>query len=71
MAIHVKKLMTRGQSAWLNTIRRVSFNVYFNHQRLNVEHSKQKRNNIDFNQWLVGVTDGDGTFHFSQSKEGK
>jgi hypothetical protein len=27
-------------------------------------------NNIDFNQWLVGVTDGDGTFHFSQSMEG-
>lgn len=69
---HVKMLRTRGQSAWLNAI---TSTVHFNHQRLNVEHSIQNnkisRSNIDFNQWLVGLSDGDGTFHFSQSNQGK
>jgi Cytochrome C and Quinol oxidase polypeptide I/LAGLIDADG endonuclease len=60
----VKILLTWGQFAWVN---------FFTHQRLNVEHpSKFINNNITtqslnknkelFFQWLVGFTDGDGTF---------
>lgn len=61
----VKMLVTWGQFAW------VKFNT---HQRLNVEHPSKliKTNHINtqalnqnkelFYQWLVGFTDGDGTF---------
>ena len=64
----VKMLLTWGQFAWIN---------FFIHQRLNVEHpsklaSANTNNNITtlslnqnkelFYQWLVGFTDGDGTF---------
>jgi LAGLIDADG endonuclease len=28
----------------------------------------KKNTNIEFEPWLVGVTDGDGTFHFSENK---
>lgn len=59
----VKRLLTWGQFAW------VKFNT---HQRLNVEHPSKLTNNITtqalnqnkelFYQWLVGFTDGDGTF---------
>jgi len=65
----VKILLTWGQFAWVKD---------FTHQRLNVEHpSKMINNNITtqslnknkelFYQWLVGFTDGDGTFSISYS----
>ncbi len=28
------------------------------------------KNSTNFHEWLVGVTDGDGTFHFSKTKKG-
>ena len=28
------------------------------------------KNSTEFNEWLVGVTDGDGTFHFRKTKKG-
>lgn len=46
---------------------------YSSHQRLNVEHSIQKnilietKDTHNFHQWLVGVTDGNGTFQLVQS----
>lgn len=43
------------QYAWVNS------NNYSTHQRLNEEYLN-KNNKIWFKQWLVGVTDGDGTF---------
>src|ERR1700754_1260158 len=56
-------LLTWGQFAWVN---------FITHQRLNVEHPSILTNNITkqainqnkelFYQWLVGFTDGDGTF---------
>jgi len=63
----VKMLLTRRQFAWVN---------FLTHQRLNVEHPSNihltKTNIITtqalnlnkelFYQWLVGFTDGDGTF---------
>jgi len=52
---YVKIFFTRGQFAWDKII----FKKYFqSHQRLNVENP----NKIWFEQWLVGITDGDGSF---------
>lgn len=52
----VKTLVTRGQSAWINSI---------NSSEAIREVSTKK--DSEFEQWLTGVTDGDGTFHFTQS----
>lgn len=64
----VKMLLTWGQFAWIKS---------FIHQRLNVEYPFQFNNNITtqswhhnkklFFQWLVGFTDGDGTFSISNN----
>ena len=65
-----KNLLTRRQSAWLT-------NFSVNHQRLNVEHLNPLLNvNINktgisenkeiFYHWLVGFTDGDGTFSITR-----
>lgn len=66
------------QYAWDQTI-----TMFKSHQRLNVEHpkihdhsrwinkSKYYENKDNFSQWLVGFTDGDGTFNIYRSKEGK
>ena len=71
----------KGQFAWV--VQQFSFSA---HQRLNKEHpnilqlhdhskavNKSKYNeNIDnFQQWLVGFTDGDGSFTIYRAKEGK
>lgn len=59
--------------------------MFSTHQRLNVEHpnnkmhdhsrsinkSKYSENKDNFHQWLVGVTDGDGSFTISRLAEGK
>ena len=37
--------------------------------KLNKSQDIKKKEDI-FNNWLVGVVDGDGTFHFAQNKEG-
>lgn len=63
---HVKMSLTRGQCAWFSTLeeRRLSGDVknlqtVESHQRLNVEKHSQDW----LQQWLVGLTDGDGTFN--------
>jgi hypothetical protein len=53
---YVRMLSTRGQSACNTNGSKVL------HQRLNVEHPSSSW----FCQWLVGVTDGDGTFSISK-----
>lgn len=50
---YVKMFISRRQYAWVNN------KFYFIHQRLNGEYLNKK---IWFKQWLIGVTDGDGTF---------
>lgn len=40
-------------------------------QRVKGSEKAKGRSNLNFEQWLVGFTDGDGTFHFSKSKDGK
>ena len=70
--------ITRGLSAWvtLNNL------VLHNHLSTQISNSSEttrgifqgkgsKQTQSEFQQWLVGVTDGDGTFHFSCSKDGK
>ena len=67
------------QYAWDKTL--IMFN---SHQRLNVGHpnyihdhsrwinkSKYYENKENFHQWLVGFTDGDGSFTIYRSKDGK
>jgi hypothetical protein len=61
----VIKSMTRGQSAWFSSkvaeSSETTREVFFSR----VVVTDKKNTNIEFNQWLVGVTDGDGTFHIS------
>lgn len=57
---YVKMCMARRQCAWLLNTR-----LFSNHQRLNEEHFNNN-NLINFEQWLVGFTDGDGCFHIAK-----
>lgn len=68
MNIFIKQILQLWrQFAW---IRFVIINKLNIHQRLNVKHlisilrysSRVSTNQDLFNQWLVGMTDGDGTF---------
>ena len=54
---YVKTLMTRGQYAW------VAKKNFLTHQRLNKEYLVKNKKEW-FEQWLVGMTDGEGTFGF-------
>ena len=54
---YVKMWSSRGQYAWL-----VNKRSFTNHQRLNEENLTKNRRS-SFEQWLVGFTDGNGTFH--------
>lgn len=54
---YVKMSIARRRYAW------VVNKYYSTHQRLNKEYLKNNKN--WFEQWLVGMTDGDGTFHIA------
>lgn len=54
---YVKMFISRGQYAW------VTKRYFITHQRLNKEYLV-KNNKAWFEQWLVGITDGEGTFGF-------
>ena len=54
---YVRMLMTRGQYAW------VAKKFFVTHQRLNEEYLVKNKKEW-FEQWLVGMTDGEGTFGF-------
>jgi hypothetical protein len=56
---YVKIPISRGKYAWVNN------KYYSTHQRLNGEYLENNKNKIWFKQWLVGMTDGDGTFHIA------
>lgn len=58
---YVKMCISRRQRAWVEM---KTNKLYSTHQRLNKEHLNDK-NIIWFQQWLVGFTDGDGTFSIS------
>lgn len=66
---HVKRIKNMEQYAWENLIR-------FSHQRLsNSSNSlnklfnvKKSKNNFNFEKWLIGFTDGDGSFVIYKTK---
>ncbi len=58
---YVKMYMAWRQYAWL-----INKRTFTSHQRLNEEHLN--KNLFNFEQWLVGFTDGDGNFHISKQK---
>jgi len=68
----VKMLLTWGQFAWVNLITHQRLNVEHPSNLTNISSSNLSANNITtltlkqnkelFYQWLVGFTDGDGTF---------
>ena len=63
ISTYVKMCMSRRQCAWF-----VNKRLFTSHQRLNEEHLNDKTYKtvgILFQQWLVGFTDGDGSFHIS------
>lgn len=75
------KYLGSWQYAWEETVLMLT-----SHQRLNVEHpnnykkhdhsksinkSKYSENKNNFNSWLVGLTDGEGSFTISRLAEGK
>ena len=55
--------MTWGQSAWINLK-----SVGSSETKREVSSNRSSKEYTDDLQWLVGVTDGDGTFHFSEQK---
>lgn len=69
LGLAVIKSITWGQSAWVRKTKNFAGpsetkrRVFCNKKIIN-----KNNTNIEFEQWLVGVTDGDGTFHFSESK---
>lgn len=79
---YVRRSITKGQCAW--AVRQFSSTA---HQRLNKEYpitntlmhdhsksvnkSKYNENITNFQQWLVGFTDGDGSFSIIRVKKGK
>ena len=72
-----KWLLTRRKFAWINLTLASPKRLNFVHQRLHVEHLKKSNINVNkytlsenkeiFYQWLVGFTDGDGTFSIGKS----
>ena len=60
----VKMSITRGQSAWVS--KKLSDSSETTREAFFSRIVNKKNTNIEFEQWLVGVTDGDGTFHFSE-----
>jgi hypothetical protein len=63
---YVKMCMSWRQYAWI-----VNKRLFTSHQRLNEEHLNNKSSDqISFESWLVGFTDGDGNFHISQQGVG-
>lgn len=60
---NVKKSLTRGQSAWTTNPSETTRSAF---QRGN---TKYCANQQDY-QWIVGVTDGDGTFYFNSTPKG-
>ena len=71
----VRKSIFRGQHAWnkyflLIKFNNISISSETTRKRLLSNRVVKNGTNINFYQWLVGVTDGDGTFYFGQNAKG-
>lgn len=67
-AFAVKKSITRGQSAWVRIPNIAGSSETKRREICSRRIVNKKNTKIEFEKWLVGVTDGDGTFHFSENK---
>ena len=72
--VAVKKPRTRGQFAWVvrdpsETTRGVSPVLSPDTKLFKI--GNKKHSEVLFEEWLVGIVDGDGTFHFSEAKPGQ
>lgn len=71
----VKKSITRRQFAWINKYSidssETKHEIIFSVNKKLTSSSILTSKNINFEQWLVGITDGDGTFHFSKDINNK
>ena len=67
----VRKSITRGQSAWVRGVNSLSNSSETTREEFLRRRIINQKSNINFENWLVGVVDGDGTFHFSTDKNGK
>ena len=67
----VRKSITRGQSAWVREVNSISNSSETTRGEFLRRRVINQKSNINFENWLVGVVDGDGTFHFSVDKNGK
>src|ERR1700712_2220533 len=64
----------------IKTLFNILFTSYNNKKRITQHNPSETKhsafysgvikNNTEFNEWLVGVTDGDGTFYFNKNKKG-
>lgn len=61
MSSSVKMSLTRRQSAWVINPSETKRSAFF---------SNKCSASIDFSNWLVGITDGDGCFYFEKNKKG-
>ena len=59
---NVIKSVTWEQFAWVKNLSETKRNIFSSNCIFS--------NNIKFDPWLVGVTDGDGTFYFAKTKKG-
>ena len=79
----VRMSSTCGQSAWVfnftekGKMLEVNNTLYDSKKQENPSETKRSafyrgaiKNSTEFNEWLVGVTDGDGTFYFNKNKKG-
>jgi hypothetical protein len=67
----VKKSSTRGQSAWITTtLKSNPSETTRSASQTSQSYAIKDNTKKSYYQWLVGVTDGDGTFHFSKTKKG-
>jgi hypothetical protein len=63
--IIVKMPMTRGQFAWLSSKSTELSETTIKREVFSSKDLNKKNTNILFDEWLVGLTDGNGTFHIS------
>jgi hypothetical protein len=67
----VKKSSTWGQSAWITTNSNSNpSETTRSASQTSQSYAFKDNTKKSFYLWLVGVTDGDGTFHFSKTKKG-
>gem|GEM_PF-904705 len=67
----VKKSSTWGQSAWITTnLKSNPSETTRSASQTSQSYAIKDNTKKSFFLWLVGVTDGDGTFHFSKTKKG-